>query len=51
MTQPPKRKQKRERERMDDRMLEEEPPLTPEQARRELGWDMLRDSDVQEVQE
>lgn len=41
MTQPPKLKKKLERQRMDDRTLEEEPPVTPEQARRELGWDLL----------
>lgn len=40
MIQPPKRKQ-RTSDYMDDRSLEEEPPLTPEQARRELGFDLL----------
>lgn len=40
MPKPPKQKKQRERERMDD-TLEEDPPLTPEQARRELGFDLL----------
>lgn len=39
MTQPTKPKKKRERERPDE--LDEEPPMTPERARRELGWDLL----------
>ena len=38
MSQPPKRKQ---RESSMDDAPEEEAPLTPEQARRELGFDLL----------
>lgn len=41
MAKTPNPTKRRERERMDDRTLEEEPPITPEQARRELGFDLL----------
>lgn len=47
-----KKQPKREKPDADD--LEDdsdESPMTPERARRELGWDMLRNSDVQEVQD
>lgn len=48
----PKKPKKSRRDDLDDRSQDEDPPLTPEEARRELGFDLLPfNGTVREVDE